>query len=294
MRAACLLLLLGIVTAGVSAVAQTPDRAALVISTGREGGSYHAIGQRLRTALEAKGRRAKVRTSPGSLENLKRLDDSESPVGVALTQSDALMIYLANRPGFADEFFLLGDVGQECMFLVTGSWHAAATLAEIATGPAGGVAVDEAGSGAALTLSHLSRLDPALRNLRPMDLGPLEGLEQLAAHGADGALRAVMLVQRPTRRSPPLEHLLAHPESYRLIPIREGDVPHAALPDGSSVYSFDRVSLGGAGSPPALAVDTLCMRGLMLGSVDKLDAELRQDLTSVMLESGRRIIGTTE
>ena len=60
-----------------------------------------------------------------SRDNLARLQDPSSRVNVALAQADALKSYLKSEPDFADKFFVLGDVGIECVLLVTGALMAA-------------------------------------------------------------------------------------------------------------------------------------------------------------------------
>ena len=49
-----------------------------------------------------------------------RLDDAKSPVNVGLTQADALKYYLKDHPEFASKFINLGEIGKECVFIVTG------------------------------------------------------------------------------------------------------------------------------------------------------------------------------
>ncbi|HNW77961.1 MAG TPA: hypothetical protein PKH28_03540, partial [Candidatus Competibacteraceae bacterium] len=58
----------------------------IVISTGKSGGGYNTIGERLKSVLAEQDQAAQVLTSAGSVENLTRLDDAKSPVNVGLTQ----------------------------------------------------------------------------------------------------------------------------------------------------------------------------------------------------------------
>lgn len=62
-----------------------PDH--FVISTGNESGAYHLFAQRYRDLLAHEKITVELRTSSGSVENLKRLTDDESGVEVALVQS---------------------------------------------------------------------------------------------------------------------------------------------------------------------------------------------------------------
>ena len=78
------------------------------------------------------------------------------------------------------------------------------------------------------------------------------------------------------------------------VPITEADLGNATLPDGSVVYTFERVTVGGRSDRRSLEIDTLCTRGLMLASKEKLDKDLRSQLSSLMLKSAAKIIGSDE
>ena len=92
-----LLAFLATLVLGMGTVARAAEPA-LVISTGKSGGGYSAIGERLKTVMTEQGVAVQVLPSVGSLENLERLDDPASPVNVGLTQADALKYYLGQHP----------------------------------------------------------------------------------------------------------------------------------------------------------------------------------------------------
>jgi hypothetical protein len=265
----------------------------VVVSTGRERGSYYFIGRRLDTEFAVRHNQVvDVRTSHGSLDNLGQLHDPESPVNVALTQADALQLYLDGHPDFAGEFFVLGELGRECVFLVAGK-DGPKSIADLKRG-SGEVSVDDAGSGAAVTWRNMTALEPAFAATTPVFVPTMEAILQLKVGGPYTRLRAAMLVQRPRRASPPIEAVLDAPDGYRLVPITEADVPNAKMSDGSDVYSFERVIVGGKKRGNNLGIDTLCTRGLMLGSKAKLSAELRSQLSTLMLEAGDRVVRADE
>ena len=54
-----------------------------VLATGREEGAYHAMGQRYQKLLEREGIAVVLKSSAGSMENLKNLADEDSEVEVA-------------------------------------------------------------------------------------------------------------------------------------------------------------------------------------------------------------------
>lgn len=272
--------------------AREPDA---VMSTGREGGNYYYIGQRLKSAmLLEQDAWVEVLTSRGSLENLRRIDDPESPVGIALTQTDALNHYLQQHPEFVEDFLVLGDVGKECVFIIAGQESGLTTAANLKEPTGGEISVDDAQSGASVTFEQMTELEPRFRAVTPVSVDVMEALLQIKVAGERTKLRAAMIVQRPKALSEPIKTVLENPDTYRLVPIAEKDVGNARLPDGSAVYTFERVAVGGKSDRRSLEIDTLCTRGLMLASKEKLGKELRSQLSTLMLKSSAKIIGSDE
>jgi hypothetical protein len=268
---------------------------ALVVSTGNEGGSYYYIGRRLRTELLLVNELpATIRTSRGSLDNLAQLGDPNSDVNLGLTQADALLSYLGQHADFAKKFFVLGDMGKECAFVITRTQGGLAGMADLKRTGAGDFALDSPESGAAVTFSTMRALDPAFEAANPVFRPVMEALLQLKQSAQFTQLRAVMLVQRPRRVSPPMRTAITAPESYRFLPITQGDVPNAKLPDGSAVYSYETVTAGRSGSTHGPELETICTRALLLGSTQKLSHEQRGKLSAFMLEAGERIAGKDE
>ena len=267
----------------------------VVISTGRERGSYYYIGQRFKTELLLGNyHRVEVRTSSGSLDNLRLLDDPGSPVNVALAQADALTEYLRDRPDFQSEFFVLGDLGRECVFVIAGRKAGIEDASDLKSSTNGEISVDDVSSGSAVTWQAMTRLEPRFARTKAVYVPTMEALLQLKVGGTFTKLRAAMIVQRPRRASPPLETVMKHPDLYRLVPITSVDLPNAKLPDGSDVYTFERVTVGGKKRQSHIEVDTLCTRGLMLGSRSKLGPEMRSRLSTLMMEAASRIVGADE
>src|SRR6516164_9630287 len=58
----------------------------IVMATGPEGGSYHDIGQRYQAVLARDNVEVQLLPTAGSVENLAKLLDPQSPVSVALMQ----------------------------------------------------------------------------------------------------------------------------------------------------------------------------------------------------------------
>jgi hypothetical protein len=283
--AACLLL-------PSASLAQSWDAA---ISTGHKGGSYFYIGKRLQTTMQIKyDLRINVETSSGSIQNLARLADPSSEFGLALTQTDALNQFLKSNAKFANEFIVLGDAGRECVVLITGKKSGISSFADLKKNAGGEISIDDPGSGASATFAYLQAMDPEFAKTTPVYVDTIEALLQIKVAGQYTDLKAAMLVQRPSTRSPPVTVLLENPNDYRLLPISKTDVENSKLPDGSVVYSFEKVNIGNTKGPGALNVDTICTRGLLLASKRKLSREVRSMLSAVMLESSASVIGEDE
>jgi len=201
---------------------------------------------------------------------------------------------LQQHPEFVEDFLVLGDAGKECVFIIAGSGSGLETAAALKQEAGGEISVDDAESGAAVTFDHMTELEPRFRAITPVSVDVMEALLQIKVAGEHTKLRAAMIVQRPKALSEPIKAVLENPGIYRFLPIVEADVGNAKLPDGSAVYTFERVAVGGRSDRGALEIDTLCTRGLMLASKGKLDKDLRSNLSALMLKSSAKIIGSDE
>jgi hypothetical protein len=260
--------------------ARARTSADLVISSGVEGSSYAAVADRVRLLLTNE-QHYSVETLPslGSMENLARIADPKSPVGVGLTQADALSAYLRDHPEFADQFVVLADIGKECAFLVTARRSGIASVADLKTERGNRIAVGPAGSGAAVTYAYMTTLVPELGRTAAANVGVMEALAQLKSAGEYSNVEGALLVQRPRLVSPPLEIVLDDPEAFRIVPIRRGDLTSPKLPDGGPVYTFDRIAVR------KLELETICTRGLLLASKTKVPGETREQLAQLLLQS---------
>lgn len=293
MRAAWVLLFGLVLVAGAESGAASSE---VVISTGKRGGSYYGIGLRLQTELRLDHEREAVvvATSEGSLENLARLDDPQSKVNVALTQADALKRYLGDHPEFAEEYLVLADLGRECAFIVAAREGPIGSAADLKKNGGHQISVEAPTSGAAVTWENMTRLEPSFGNTSPVFVDFMEAMLQIKAGGEFSPLKAAMFVQRPRQRSPAAKLAYERLGDYRFVPIRDTDVKGDLLLDGSAVYTFERVTLGGKSRKEPIEVETLCTRGLMLAAKSKLSADLRGLLAKVMLEESGDIVGADE
>lgn len=268
-----------------TSLATADGASGLVISSGREGGSYHDIARGLRAVLRStEGMMLEVRSSAGSLENLALLDDPASTVGLVLTQVDALKYYIDENAEFGEEYIEIADVGKECVFLIVGKQSAIKSAADLKSEDMGSLAVGRMGGGAAVTWEYMNRLEPAFRRTRPVELGIIEALLQLVQTNRPSLVVAAMLVQRPIVAATPIEIVLDQSDRFAIVPIRAGDIGPAALTDGRAVYSFEKISVG-FGRDHRQSFDTLCTRGLLVAARAKLTEEQLAAVTRAMNSS---------
>ncbi len=273
----------------------------LVVSTGRDGGSYFYIGERLKSQLLLSSEVPPVVlvvTSSGSMANLSRLDDPDSPVNVVLTQQDALDAYIARHPYFVEEFLVLGKTGPECALLIAASNGPLSTAADLKQAAGLSISVDDPNSGAAITYAKMIELNPAFKNTKPVPVDTMEALLQLKVGDQYSKLSGVLLIQRPSRASAPVKMLLDYPDVYKLVSISEADVmsgkARGSAGGGDDTYSFQEVTVGGSYTRTPPKIQTLCTQGLLLAAKQKLSREMRGRLSTIMLEHAETIIGKTE
>jgi TRAP-type uncharacterized transport system substrate-binding protein len=262
----------------------------LVISTGKSGGGYNAIGERLKTVMAEQGVSVEVLTSVGSVENLNRLNDPASPVSVGLTQADALNYYLGQHPQLTDKLMMLGDIGKECVFIVAGKDSAIKSDGDLQEKKGYLIAVQSPNSGVAVTYEYMVQLEPKFKNTAPAFVDTMEALLQIKSGGGQNKIKAAMLVQRPSAKSPAMQVVLDSPKDFHFIPVKDWDL-NDKLPDGRAVYSFETVTVEEKKWGFDTTVDTICTQGLLVAAKDKLNPELRANLAKVMLLAGSRVVG---
>ncbi len=187
----------------------------IVISTGKSGGGYNTIGERLKSVLAEQSEPVQVLTSAGSLENLARLDDPQSPVSVGLTQADALKYYLKDHPGFADQFISLGEIGKECVFIVTGKDSDIRSDSDLQEAKGRLIAVQSPNSGVAVSWEYMTVLEPKFKNTAPAFVDGAEALLQIKSGGKASKIQAAMVVQKPMAKSTEMQVVLENPQGFQ-------------------------------------------------------------------------------
>lgn len=262
----------------------------IVITTGKSGGGYNTIGERLKNVLAEQDQPAQVQTSAGSLENLSRLDGPQSPVNIGLSQADALKYYLKDHPSFADKLINLGEIGKECVFIVTGKDSDIHDDSDLQKASGKLIAVQSPNSGVAVTWEYMTVLEPAFKNTAPAFVDGAEALLQMKSSGKASKIQAAMVVQRPMAKSTEMQVVLENPQDFRLVPVKDWDL-NDELPDGSAVYTFENVTVAEKKWGFDTTVDTICTRGLLLANKTKLTAEQRARLSKIMLLAANRVMG---
>jgi TRAP-type uncharacterized transport system substrate-binding protein len=262
----------------------TAEAELLVISSGFGDGYYHEVATRLATVLRTQYETvAEVHESNGSLENLGRLMDPAAPVSLALVQADALAFYTHKQPRAATELEVLSDIGRECAFLVAAHGGSVSSFGDLRN-PETTLALPIEQSGARVTFAAMKELDAGLRRAQ---LVKFPGIEALL-HLQSGIVDAVLFVQRP-RAVPPIEIVLENQNVYRFISIPPTDLPNTVLSNGDPAYTYESVELGFARNFSA-KVDTVCTRGLLVGSLAKLTPAARDTISRALVGSGRYIL----
>ena len=262
--------------------ADTSDtESGIVISAGLEGLGYWGIATRLQAVALESSLSIEVRESVGATENLKRLADPESPVSLALTQSDALRRYLDLHPGFQVDLEIFESIGKECVFVITDKDSGLRSEDDLRTPDAGHrLAIQSADSGSAVTFELMRKHAPDLGNTEVVYMDTRVAMEQLGTDSPD-AVDAVMLVHRPKVRSPELRRALTDPEHFRLVSFNNPDLG-GKLPDGDPVYVALDIPLIRSDWKTKRSIRTLCMESLLVGSRNKLSPADRDKLVRII------------
>ena len=150
----------------VSAEAPASTHGVVLIS-GAEGGGYWNAGLRLQSVAESKlGLAVDNESSTGSLENLKQLLNPESPVNLAFAQADATQYYLNRHPDEIQKLDLLENIGQECVFMVTGIDSPLRTDEDLQEAKGLHLGIASAASGVAVTFDYMVSQIPELIDVK--------------------------------------------------------------------------------------------------------------------------------
>ena len=250
---------------------------AVVLSSGAEGGGYWNAATRLQSVAEKRADLAvEVLPSTGSLENLEQLLDESSPVNLAFAQADAAQTYLGQQTGQIEKLELLENLGQECVFIMTGIDSKIRTEKDLQQAKNLRLGISSATSGVAATFKHMVSEIPDMDDITVSYGDTMAALEQL--NSPDATVDAVMVVHRPRARSPEVEYALENSDRYRFIELND-ELFLQSMWNGNKIYRTMKLAMPEPNEP----VKTLCMRGVLLANKQKLTIEQRNKLSDLML-----------
>ena len=264
------------------APASGPD---LVLSAGRKDSAYWGLANRLKKIVAEEGIKAEIVESVGSLQNLERLEDPNSPVNLTFAQSDAVHERMQTNPDLASRISIMESIGLECVFLITRADSAIITDADLGKGLR--IAIPGTESGVAVTYRDLSKLNPALASTEAVYTDAASAMHALNGEG-DARIDALMLVYRPKERSPEIQLAIDQPELYRFVSFAKMNI-EAKLPDGEPIYRFLDVPLVRQGMKVIKSLPTICTDGLLVASSGKITPKQKQLLDRVVNEQWMRI-----
>lgn len=253
--------------------AETAEERGVVISSGIEGGGYWSAATRFSAIAQGMGFTTAVQASTGSLDNLAQLTDPDGPVGLAFAQADALQFYLDGHPEVSPQIQIMENLGQECVFIVTGSNSGLRTDADLQNPDGQRLGIGSPDSGVAVTFNYMASQVPKLQHTRVNFIDTQAAVAQLNDDQAN--VDAVMVVHRPREHSTEVTTALANPDSYRFVAV-DNDQLSRELPGGDKVYQSMDLVMRGPGENDKTVVKTICVKGLLLANRQKL-SETQQD-----------------
>jgi len=252
----------------------------LVMSVGKEGRGYWGIASRLQSVGKEKGLTVEVVESEGSLENLQRLTDPQSPVALTLTQSDALNQFLSTSPELAPSVEILEYIGLECVFIIADNDSKIHSDEDLMRADGQRIAIRSADSGTAATFAYMNLLEPELKNTSVVYVDPLQAMQNFD-NANNAKVDAVMMVQRPKVRTPEILLALERPGDFRFVELKSPKFS-GELPNGEKVYSFLDIPLLRERGNVTLSVNSICTRGLLVASQAKLIEAQRAVLKNII------------
>lgn len=205
--APAMLLVIGAFFIAYQFVDPAPPRT-VVMTTGSEGGGYHAFGKRYAAILKKSGVELQLKTSAGTIENLARLRDANAGVSVGLLQGG-----IANGRD-APEIISVGRMFLEPLWIF---YRGPATIDRIADLKGKRIAVGPDGSGTrhlAATLLARNEITEASATLLP--IAGQAAVDAMKSGGAD----AVFLTLAPEA---PIIQTLIRDSSVQLMNLADAE-----------------------------------------------------------------------
>jgi TRAP-type uncharacterized transport system substrate-binding protein len=257
----------------------------LVISSGVETGGYWNAASRLQSVAEEMHIAVENLSSTGSVENLHKLLDDNSPVNLAFAQADAVQHYLNEHEGESVKLEMLENIGPECVFIVTDTESELHTDEDMQEADNLSLSIPSATSGVAVTLDYMASRIPELADIEVSYGETGVAIDQMGT--PEATVDAVMMIHRPKERSPEVDQALANPDRYRFVEVSE-DRLTKKLWNGRNIYRSMKLVLPGTTEP----LETICVRGLLLANRQKLTLSQRNRLSDLVSYNWMRVYAT--
>ena len=269
----------------LAAMAEGTDTAPdLVISSGIENGGYWTIAETLREVAAASNISVKNERSSGSVNNLRALMSSGSPVNLAFAQADAVAAHLKKRPDDESKMRLIENIGLECVFIVTDPKKKIKDDEDLQEEEQLNLGIRSPNSGIRVTFEYMATLVPELQDVTMTYGDTVDALDYLRVPRTD--IEAVMFVHGPNEISPEMLRIQANPDDYRFVELKDERFLSISF-KGQPIYQVQEVT-------PALvdkkkSVETICVQGLLVANADKLTPEQLSRLITFTSENWEKV-----
>jgi TRAP-type uncharacterized transport system substrate-binding protein len=251
----------------------------LLITTGREGGSYYGVqGPKLVKFLEGVGLKSNFISSTGSLQNLERVAKNEAQVGIA--QADAIKFFQRLNPAIANKIEIGGALGEECVFVVAKDKNILTDDGlQVKTAS---IAAGAQGDGSRATWDYMGILEERFKNPSVVNVGGAMGLSQVNA----GTVSAFLFVTNPDPKvlfNHELFNLANNNKNLHFVSVTDWDL-NDKLPNGEAVYNFKTV-VTKKGTLFNENVETICMNAYTIYN-STLSTDVAEKLARAFLRIG--------
>lgn len=248
----------------------------LIVSTGREGGSYFGVqGPKIVKFMKGAGLNVTFVASTGSLDNLDKVSKGEAHVGIA--QADSIMFFKKTNPQAGTKIEIGGTLGRECAFVVAKKGGKVSEDSHLQIKGVS-IAAGAQGDGSRATWDYMGILEEKFKNAMPVDVGGASGLAQVVS----GQTNAFLFVTNPDPKvlyTNEIFTLARDNKTLQFVPVTDWDL-NDKLPNGDAVYNFETVTI-----KPGLfsdTVKTICMSTYTIYN-SNLDAVTKEKLARAFL-----------
>lgn len=256
----------------------------VVITTGGKGLTYNGVyGPNLASALQEYGNSVTVNTSKGSLDNLDKVASGQAQIG--FTQADAYMFWRTNHPNEAQNIDIIGELGQECVFVAVRDDDKIDDAGDLKKGVK--IAVGEPTSGSFASWSYLQTLIPDYAKATTFNKGGDRSLTKVMT----GEYDAFLWVSAKDKQNKFLTAVMMKGSGLKLINMSTWSV-NDKLPNGQRVYTKE-TSITKDNTFSDDTVDVPCTKTLVIGNVNASD-ELLDSVAGIMLKNRSRVLGEAD